>query len=187
MSRPQYPLRGDNDLNPAMKLPKFSKPAAVLVPLIRHKRGMTVLLTKRAGHLKDHAGQISFPGGRVETSDLTREDAALRETKEEINLNRDKIEVIGRLDTYITRTGFEVTPIVAFVKPPMNLKPNPREVSNIFEIPLSFLMDNINHQRTRRYVCGKPRYFYAIEYYNYYIWGATAGMLVNLSELLSQK
>ena len=146
---------------------------------------MTVLLTQRASHLKDHASQISFPGGRIETRDVGYEATALRETEEEISLSRDQVEVIGRLDTYMTRTGFEVIPVVAFVKPPIYVKANPREVAAIFEVPLAFLMDRINHKRASKSVCGKTRYFYAIEYRGYYIWGATAGMLVNLSELLS--
>jgi len=168
-----------------MGLPKTSRPAAVLVPLIRHKEEMTVLLTQRASHLKDHAGQISFPGGRFEATDVGYEGTALRETEEEISLNRDQVEVIGRLDTYMTRTGFEVIPVVAFVKPPICVKADPREVAAIFEVPLAFLMDRNNHKRASRNVCGTKRYFYAMEYRGYYIWGATAGMLVNLSELLS--
>ncbi|MBC27679.1 MAG: CoA pyrophosphatase [Rhodospirillaceae bacterium] len=183
--RQKHIQRGDHDLNPHIELPKTSRPAAVLIPLVRHKGGMTVLLTQRASHLKDHAGQISFPGGRFEPSDVGYESTALRETEEEISLSRDRVEVIGRLDTYMTRTGFEVTPVVAFVEPPIRVKPDPREVAAIFEVPLVFLMDRINHKRASRNVCGTTRYFYAMEYREYYIWGATAGMLVNLSELLS--
>ena len=183
--RQKHIQRGDHDLNPHIELLKTSRPAAVLIPLVRHKGGMTVLLTQRASHLKDHAGQISFPGGRFEPSDVGYESTALRETEEEISLSRDRVEVIGRLDTYMTRTGFEVTPVVAFVEPPIRVKPDPREVAAIFEVPLVFLMDRINHKRASRNVCGTTRYFYAMEYREYYIWGATAGMLVNLSELLS--
>ena len=177
--------RGDHNLNPNMELPKTCKQAAVLIPLIRHKSGMTVLLTRRASHLKDHAGQISFPGGRVETDDVSYEATALREAEEEISLSRDRVEVIGRLDNYMTRTGFEITPVVAFVKPPIFVKPDPCEVTAIFEVPLSFLMNRINHKRASKNVNGTTRYFYAMKYREYYIWGATAGMLVNLSELLS--
>ena len=183
--RQEHLQRGDHDLNPHIELPKTFRPAAVLIPLIRHKGGMTVLLTQRASHLKDHAGQISFPGGQIETRDVGYEATALRETEEEISLSRDQVEVIGRLDTYMTRTGFEVIPVVAFVKPPIYVKADPREVAAIFEVPLAFLMDRINHKRASRSVCGTTRYFYAMEYRGYYIWGATAGMLVNLSELLS--
>ena len=183
--RQEHLQRGDHDLNPQMELPKTSRPAAVLIPLIRHKGGMTVPLTQRASNLKDHAGQICFPGGRIETRDVDYEATALRETEEEISLSRDQVEVIGRLDTYMTRTGFEVIPVVAFVKPPIYVKADPQEVSAIFEIPLTFLMDRTNHKRASRNVCGTTRYFYAMEYHGYYIWGATAGMLVNLSELLS--
>ncbi|HAA93206.1 MAG TPA: CoA pyrophosphatase [Rhodospirillaceae bacterium] len=187
MARSERMSRGDHDLNPHMAMPANTKPAAVLVPLVPRDREITVLLTQRTDHLKDHAGQVSFPGGRVERQDADRESAALRETKEEIGLSSDRIELVGKLDIYMTRTGYEVTPIVGIVSPPFDVKPDPFEVADIFEVPLEFLMDPSNHQRMSKQVDGNTRHFYAMEYGERFIWGATAGMLVNLSELLVER
>lgn len=160
-------------------------PAAVLVPLVDHPAGMTVLLTRRTAHLDHHAGQISFPGGRVEEDDADPVAAALRETKEEIGLDPSHIEVIGRLDGYTTITGFSVVPVVGLVRPPFELRPDPFEVDEIFEVPVSFVLDPANHQRhCREGPDGKQRHFYALPYGPHYIWGATAAMLVNLAEAL---
>ena len=162
-------------------------PAAVLVPLVLRPGGPTVLLTQRTDHLHDHAGQISFPGGRIEGGDATPEEAALRETEEEIGLAPSRVELIGRLDTYVVRTGFEVTPVVGFVNPPLHLSPDPFEVAEVFEVPLAFVLDPQNHQRHSRRYDGKERHFYAMTYGGKFIWGATAGMLVNLYERLVRR
>src|SRR5437879_7148436 len=134
-------LRGDHDLNPGMTPPSTAlRPAAVLVPLIDHPGGMAVLLTQRTAHLSAHAGQISFPGGRVEEHDPDAVAAALRETEEEVGLPRERVSVIGRLDTYITGTGFEITPIVGIVAPPVPIFVDNLEVAEALEVPLMFIL-----------------------------------------------
>ena len=185
MARCERIIRGDNDLNPQMSMPTETKAAAVLVPLVLREEEITVLLTQRTNHLKTHAGQVSFPGGRVEKTDDSREAAALRETEEEIGVTRELIELIGHLDIYMTRTGYEITPVVGFVRPPFQVTPDPFEVAEVFEVPLNFLIAPANHQLMAREDKGSKRQFYAIQYQERYIWGATAGMLVNLSELLA--
>lgn len=175
---------GDHDLNPGLRPPGQLTPAAVLVPLVLRPEEMTVLLTQRTDHLYDHAGQISFPGGRIEPDDASPEAAALRETAEEVGLASDRVELIGRLDTYIVRTGFEVTPAVGFVMPPFEIDPDPFEVAEVFEVPLSFVLDRGNHQRESREFKGAQREFYVLQYEHRYIWGATAAMLVNLVDIL---
>jgi 8-oxo-dGTP pyrophosphatase MutT (NUDIX family) len=160
-------------------------PAAVLVPLVVRDDGISVLLTRRTAHLDHHAGQISFPGGRMEPGDFDPVATALRETQEEIGLDASHIEVLGRLDGYVTITGFAVVPIVGLVHPPFDLRPDPFEVDEVFEVPFSFILDPANHQRHfREGADGLRRYFYALPYGQYYIWGATAAMLVNLAEAL---
>lgn len=178
-------VRGDHDLNPDIAPKAPLKPAAVLVPLVMRPTGTTVLLTKRTAHLTAHAGQISFPGGMIEESDADPVACALRETEEEIGLPRERIEIVGRLDTYVVRTGFEVTPVVGLVTPPFDLKRDDFEVAEVFEVPLSFILDSTNHERrTREDFGGLQREFWVMPYGEYYIWGATAGMLVNLYEVL---
>lgn len=184
MSREERMERGDHDLNPGMAKPTELVQAAVLVPIVERREGLTVLLTQRTDHLSAHAGQISFPGGRLEATDAGLEAAALRETEEEVGLMRDRIEVVGQLDLYVTRTGFEVTPVVGIVTPPFSLTPDPFEVADVFEVPLSFIIDPANHLKQSRLHNGIQRQFYVLPYDNRYIWGATAGMLVNLSEVL---
>lgn len=159
-------------------------PAAVLVPIILRQEGQTVLLTQRTAHLRDHAGQISFPGGRVEADDLSPTHTALRETEEEIGLARERVEIIGFLPEYRTGTGFRVTPVVALVRPPFDLQPDPFEVAEIFEVPLAFLLDPANHQRHSLHYRGALRNYFAMPYGDYFIWGATAGMIRSLSERL---
>jgi len=178
--------RGDHDLNPGWTPPSTElRPAAVLVPLVDRTGGISVLLTQRTAHLSAHAGQISFPGGRIETSDRDATEAALRETEEEVGLPRDHVTVIGRLDTYVTGTGFEITPMVGIIKVPFPLTPDPFEVSEVFEVPLSFVLDPNNHRRMTRVFEQRTRVFFVLPYENRYIWGATAGMLVNLAEVLA--
>ena len=176
--------RGDHDLNPNLGPPPLLRPAAVLVPIVLRTVAPTVLLTRRSPNLADHAGQISFPGGRLEPEDPDAVAAALREATEEIGLARDRVDVVGRIDTYQTRTGYEITPVVGFVSAPFDLLIDPAEVVEAFEVPLAFLIDRANHVREARSFKGATREFWAIPYQDYYIWGATAGMLVNLSEIL---
>ena len=182
---PESLPRGDHDLNdrdmyPALPLVS----AAVLVPIVTHPAGLSVLFTLRTPHLSAHAGQVSFPGGRLEPGDADEAAAALRETAEEIGLRQDRIRLAGRLDTYVTRTGFRIYPLVGFVTPPLALVPDPQEVADVFEVPLDFLIDPANRRRESRLYQGRERFFWAIPYDGRYIWGATAGMVVNLSELL---
>jgi 8-oxo-dGTP pyrophosphatase MutT (NUDIX family) len=179
------PRRGDYDLNdPSMRAPPPLKPAAVLVGLVDREPGMTLILTQRTAHLQDHAGQISFPGGRIDPEDATAEAAALREAREEIGLDAARISLLGRLDTYETRTGFEVVPVLGLVTPPFTVRPDPYEVADVFEVPLAFVLDPANHQRHSREFKGAERHFYALPFGDRYIWGATAGMLINLYEIL---
>jgi 8-oxo-dGTP pyrophosphatase MutT (NUDIX family) len=154
--------------------------AAVLVPIVVHVSGLTVVFTKRTSHLKAHSGQVSFPGGRAEPHDPTPEFTALRETEEEIGLAMDRIEVLARLPEYHTRTGFRVTPVVGLLTPPLELAPDPREVEEVFEVPLAFLLDPANHRRETRELQGRTVGYYAMHYEGRMIWGATAGMIVNL-------
>ncbi len=177
-------LRGDHDLNPDIGAPASLREAAVLIPLVDRADGMTVIFTRRAAHLAAHAGQNSFPGGRFECDDPDAESCALRETEEEIGLARDRIDLLGRLDTYVTRTGFRVTPVVGLVSPPFALTPDPAEVDDVFEVPLAVILDPTNPQRHTRTLLGAPRQFYAFPYRERLIWGATAGMLVNLRDVL---
>ncbi len=176
--------RGDHDLNPGMGVARTLVPAAVLVPIVEHASGATVLLTQRTNHLRDHAGQISFPGGRVELHDSSHEATALRETEEEIGLPSQQVELVGRLDTYRTRTGFEITPVVGFVQPGFPVRLDAFEVAEVFEVPLSYVLDASNHERHSRVFRGQNREYYVLPYENRYIWGATAGMLVNLHDVL---
>ena len=184
-------LQSDREMNPSLTLPltlpsTALRPAAVLVPLIDHPHGMSVLLTQRTAHLTAHAGQISFPGGRIEEHDADPEAAALRETEEEVGLPRDRVSVIGRLDTYLTGTGFEITPVVGIVTPPFPLAIDPFEVAEAFEVPLSYILDRRNHQRVERQSGAHRRAFFVLPYEGRNIWGATAGILVNLSEVLTE-
>jgi 8-oxo-dGTP pyrophosphatase MutT (NUDIX family) len=158
--------------------------AAVLIPLVLRPGGMTVLLTKRTDHLKDHAGQVSFPGGRCEAEDCSPIETAIREAHEEVGLERNQIEVLGMLPDFDTGSGFHVVPVVALIHPPLNLKLDDFEVADVFEPPLSFVFDRANHQRHRVEVRGKLREFWAMPWEGFYIWGTTASMLVSLHEFL---
>lgn len=178
--------RGDHDLNSEdMRHPGPLVPAAVLVPLVERPAGMTLLLTQRTANLSDHAGQISFPGGHIEPADKGPQEAALREAFEEVGLPSDRVEPVGRLDDYETRTGFLIVPIVGIVTPPFPLKLDPAEVAEVFEVPLSFILDPRNHRRESRMFKGRERQFYVLPYAGRYIWGATASMLVNLYDVLA--
>ena len=160
--------------------------ASVLIPLVLREQGLALLLTQRTAHLTDHAGQISFPGGRAEAYDASAIDTALRETEEEIGLDRRHIDIIGTLPDYVTGTGYRVTPVVGLVTPPFVLTPDANEVAEVFEVPLAFLMDAANHRRLSFELpegAGR-RSFYAMPYERFFIWGATAGMLRNLFHFL---
>jgi len=163
--------------------------AAVLVPIIVHPGGLTVLFTQRTAHLRAHSGQVSFPGGRAEPGDASPEETALRESEEEIGLPRGRVEVLARLPEYFTRTGFRVTPVVGLIEPPLELSPDPGEVEAVFEVPLAFLLDTRNHQRHTREFQGATVGYYAMRYMTdegeRHIWGATAGMLLNLRRALA--
>ena len=160
--------------------------AAVLVPIVRRPGGLTVLLTQRTEHLTNHAGQVSFPGGRAEEDDSSPIETALRETEEEIGLTRRHVEIIGVLPDHVTASAYIVTPVVGLVTPPFDLTAESNEVADIFEVPLTFLMDGMNHQRMSFDLPdgGGRRSFYAMPYERFFIWGATAGMLRNLFHLL---
>lgn len=160
------------------------RPAAVLVPIVDRPQGLTILLTVRAAHLSHHAGQISFPGGRIEPSDADEEAAALRETFEEIGLEAQHIEVLGRLDRFETRTRFDIVPVVGLITPPFSLTLEPAEVAEIFEVPLAFVLDPDNHRLAERVIEGKARRHYEIPFSQRVIWGATAAILRNLADRL---
>ncbi len=162
-------------------------PAAVLVPVVERDEVLSVLLTRRTEHLHHHPGQISFPGGRVEAGDRSAVETALRETEEEIGLPAARVELIGLLPEYRTGTGFSVSPIVGLIRAPYSLQLDSFEVAEAFEVPLDFLIDPANHQRHRMEYQGRMREYYAMPYGSYFIWGATAGMLVSLSRLLTRE
>ncbi len=162
------------------------RPAAVLIPVVARDDGLTILFTRRTAHLPEHAGQISFPGGRAEPGDASVRDTALRETIEEIGLVPERVEVLGHLNDYTTVTGYRVTPVVGLVNPPFALRVDQIEVAEVFEVPLAFLLDPANHQQNCVVQEGRERRYYAIPYERYYIWGATAGMLMNLYAYLTR-
>jgi 8-oxo-dGTP pyrophosphatase MutT (NUDIX family) len=161
------------------------RPAAVLVPVVRRDAGLTILFTRRTDHLYDHAGQISFPGGRTEAHDESPAATALRETFEEIGLPQSRVEVLGSLPEYTTVTGYHVTPVVGLVNPPLTLSLDAFEVAEAFEVPLTFFLDPSNHQRNTLQYQGRDRHYYAMPFEKRYIWGATAGMLMNLYAFLT--
>jgi len=180
---PPETVYGDDGARPG---PAILTPASVLVPIVARAEGLTMLLTRRATHLRDHSGQVSFPGGRVAAQDASPEATALREAQEEIGLEPQRVELLGRLSEYHTRTGFRITPVIGVVTPPFELQPDASEVAEIFEAPLAFLLDPANHQRQSREWRGELRWFFAMTYKRHTIWGATAGMLVNLHRYLAQ-
>lgn len=163
------------------------RPAAVLIALIRRPDGLQVLFTVRSSRLQDHAGQISFPGGRLESGDASAIDAALREAREEIELDSELVEVLGTMPPYSTISGFCVVPVVGLIAPSVQLRADPLEVEELFEVPLAFLMNAANHQRRLIVHQSRRRFVYSMEYYGrrrYLIWGATAAMLRNLYRFL---
>ena len=182
---PLTTLRGDDDLNPGFPRIRPDRPpraAAVLVPLIMRQEGVHVLLTQRPDHMRNHAGQIAFPGGAIDPEDQGPVEAALREVREETGLTADFITPIGFLDGYLTSSHYRVVPVVGLVRPGFVLKPDPAEVADIFEVPFDFLMDASNHTRHAVLWQGQERYCHAMPFGSRFIWGATAGMLHNFHE-----
>ncbi len=181
------PPFGDHSLNRWEIAPEFlrtSRAAAVLIGLVPRSDGIGIILTRRTAGLRDHAGQIAFPGGKIDPGDATPADAARREAGEEIGLDPARIEVLGHLGGYLTRTGFRIIPVVARVDPPFVLRPNPAEVVEAFEVPFAFLMDPANYRLAEREWLGRTRYFYSIMVGERTIWGVTAGILRVLYEKL---
>jgi 8-oxo-dGTP pyrophosphatase MutT (NUDIX family) len=168
--------RGNDQMLQILARERPIRPAAVLIPVVDHAEP-TVLLTQRSAHLNDHAGQISFPGGKIETTDASPCEAALRETWEEVGLTREFIDPIGYLDLYGTSFGFRIVPTVARVKPGFELRISAAEVDDAFEVPLAFLMNPANHQVHSKEFRGMERSYYAMPFGDRYIWGATAGIL----------
>lgn len=158
--------------------------AAVLVPIVARAAGLTVLLTQRTAHLRDHAGQVSFPGGRCEAGGASPIATALRESHEEVGIAPEQVEVLGTLPEYLTSTGFRVTPVVGLVTPPLRLRLDAFEVAEAFESPLEFLLDAANYRREAVEIAGQLRTYWAVPWREHFIWGATAGMLVCLRESL---
>ena len=183
---PAFAVYGDDRLeSDRLGMADEARPAAVLVPIVRRPEALTVLFTQRTAHLKSHAGQVSFPGGRAEPGDASPEFTALREAQEEIGLSPQHVEILGRLPDYHTRTGYLVAPIIGLLTPPFELVPDPREVDEIFEVPLDFLLDPSNHVRQTRVLQGLTVGYYEMPYEGRHIWGATAGMIVNFWRFLS--
>ena len=176
----------DDGDHPEPRPKKTLTPASVLIPLINHGTALTVLFTQRTAHLNDHAGQISFPGGRRDDCDNDAASTALRETEEEVGLPRSRIEVLGRIPEYTTGTGFLVTPVVGWIEPPVSFNPDPFEVAEVFEVPFDFLMNPANHRLESAMFKGRMRSYYALPYNGRYIWGATAGMLMSLYRVLAR-
>lgn len=176
-------LAGDHVLNPGHMLRDHAltaRAAAVLVPIVAHAEGASVLLTQRAANLRDHSDQVAFPGGKIDATDDGPRGAALREAQEEIGLDRRFIDVIGYLPPYLTGSGFRILPVVSLVRPGFALTINHNEVADAFEAPLSFLMDEANHERRTREWQGRERAFYAMPFGERNIWGVTAGIIRQL-------
>jgi 8-oxo-dGTP pyrophosphatase MutT (NUDIX family) len=161
------------------------RPAAVLLLIVNHPGAPAVVFTQRTAHLSDHAGQISFPGGRCDEEDCTPERTALREAEEEIGVPPGRVEILGRMPEYRTVTGYSVTPVVGWIEPPLEYRPDPNEVESVFEVPLAFLLDAANHRHESAFFKGRMRKYWAMPYGERFIWGATAGMLVTFHRILA--
>lgn len=162
-----------------------SRDAAILIPVVADRQGLTVLLTKRSDELPIHAGQIAFPGGKIDAQDVSPVAAALRETREETGIRPEFVKPVGFLDSFETGTGFHIVPVVGLLSRGFELVPEPGEVTDIFEVPLLFLMNPENHQRKKAMWKGRMREYHAMPYEGRFIWGATAGMLVDLYKRMS--
>ena len=158
-------------------------PAAVLVPIIMGA-APGILLTKRTAHLAKHAGQVSFPGGRIDPEDADAEAAALREAREEIGLDPARVELVGRMSDYVTGTGYRITPVLGLVSSGLDLTPSPQEVEQVFELPMAVLLDPEAPRKRRAHYRGRWRDFWVWPHPDHYIWGATAAILVHLAHLL---
>jgi 8-oxo-dGTP pyrophosphatase MutT (NUDIX family) len=170
-------------MNPDFALADIAyRDAAVLIPVVARDPEATVILTERMPHLSAHAGQIAFPGGKIDADDAGPAAAALREAEEEIGLDRSRIEVVGYLDPYLSRTGYRIVPVVGRIEPGYRLSLNRGEVADAFEVPLAFLLDPANHRRASRAFMGRERYFYEMPFGEHYIWGVTAGIIRALYE-----
>lgn len=154
-----------------------AKPSAVLIPIVERENGLQVLLTKRAEALKNHSGQIAFPGGKIDPEDKDVFDTALREAHEEIDLTPNEVNVLGRLADYYSGSGYKIAPVIGLVNASSTLNPNPDEVDHIFEVPLAFLMDEENHRKGSRMFKGNERFFFEMPYKQHFIWGVTAGII----------
>lgn len=187
-SQAAFPAGFTSEVNEALRqyFPASPAAAAVLVPIVDHPDGLSVLFTQRATHLKHHPGQISFPGGRVEPSDGGPLEAALRETEEEIGLSREHVRFVGYLDPHLVLTGYWITPVVAFVRPGFQLVLDEREVASTFEVPLTHILDATNHRSRERVLGTTSIRVHDIPYGEHNIWGATAGILMALYRLLRQ-
>jgi 8-oxo-dGTP pyrophosphatase MutT (NUDIX family) len=180
---PMVPELGEMALNPEftdLAQAEAHRPAAVLIPVIGRAGEATVVLTTRTAHLPSHAGEVAFPGGKVDPADSSPLVTALREAEEEIGLDRAFVTPVGYLDTYLTRTGYKIVPVVGLIEPGHPLTPNPHEVDEVFEVPLSFLMTPANHAIHSRIIRGAERRFYAMPWDGHYIWGVTAAIVQNL-------
>ncbi len=176
---------GDHRLNPDLRdmiVRDDLRSAAVLIPVVDRADGATMILTQRTANLRTHSGQIAFPGGTIDESDGTPENAALRETWEEIGLAQQNISVVGRMPDYLTGSGFRIAPVLGVVRPDFELQVNPDEVEDAFEVPLSFLMNPDNHKRESRVWQGKERFYFTMPYGERFIWGVTAGIIHTLYE-----
>ncbi|MFK7866443.1 MAG: CoA pyrophosphatase [Alphaproteobacteria bacterium] len=160
------------------------KPAAILIPLVKRNEQVRILLTRRSIHLAHHPGQVSFPGGRIEPTDINPQCAALRETFEEIGHAQNQIELIGEFWPYHSRTGFHITPFVGWLNPPYDFKPQPQEVESIFEVPADLLLNSENFTLQSWEKDGKQHQFYSLYYETHHIWGVTADILFQLSHAL---
>ena len=178
---------GDHLLNPTARdwvMDRARRPAAVLIPFVERQDAVHVVLTKRTDHLKNHSGQIAFPGGKIDPDDADEEAAALREAHEEILLDPSQAEIIGRLPDYHTGSGYRIAPVLALIAASARLQANPAEVDYIFEVPLAFLMDPANHRKGSRRFEGRERFFYEMPYGEHHIWGVTAGIIRLMQERL---
>jgi len=184
LSKINTSLTSDNDLmeNEVVRTENLTE-AAVLIPIVERNNGLKVILTKRSNNLKQHPGQVSFPGGKSEKTDKSLVATALRETKEEIGINNKNVEILGQLSKHVTITGFKITPFIGKIKTGFSTKIQTSEVSEIFEVPLSYLSNPKNFRVESVKWKGKKRFFYSIPYGPYYIWGATARILKNLADL----
>ena len=179
------PVGSDFQMNGIVPTQENYRAASVLVPIVNRTPDITILLTQRTEDMPSHAGQVAFPGGRRQENDADAVATALRETEEEVGLDRKFVDVIGSYDPYRTGTGYEITPVVGIVTPGFTTRADPREVADVFEVPLDHFLDAANHRIDSRQYQGRERRFYAMPYGRRYIWGATAGMLKNLQFILT--